>query len=250
LDAPLYGTLYMKYRGAYSSAWIGTLATLLMGEYLLIFGFYLVKGPIARDERTGVGEIIAGTPIRRPTYTLGKWLSHVAFLVTELGVILLTLLILQYLRAEDLHLDLWGLASPLLILLVPALAVVAALATLFESVNWLRGIAGNVIYLFLVYPAVALPTGMSGAALLWPGVYRSCSASFPDCSQRFLTDVSNVPLDSVPAFAYSGMHWTAGIVLGKRPPPPQHSVSVLFQLNSRRSASCDSARRGWSTTPL
>jgi hypothetical protein len=213
LDAPLYGTLYMKYRGVYSSAWIGTLATLLMGEYLLIFGFYLVKGPIARDQRTGVGEIIASTPIRRPTYTLGKWLSHVAFFTTELGVILLTLLILQYLRAEDLQLDLWGLASPLLILLVPALAVVAALATLFESVNWLRGIAGNLIYLFLVYPAIALPTGMSGAALLWPSVYRSCSAHFPDCSQQFLTDVSNVPLNSVPAFSYSGMHWTADILL-------------------------------------
>jgi len=215
LDAPIYGTLYMKYRGVYGSAWIGTLATLLMGEYLMIFGFYLVKGPIVRDQRTGVGEIIASTPIRRPMYTLGKWLSHVAFFTTELGVILLTLLILQVLRAEDLHLDLWGLASPLLILLVPALAVVAALATLFESVNWLRGIAGNLIYLFLVYPAIALPTGMSGAALLWPSVYRSCSAYFPDCSQQFLTDVSNVPLDSVPAFPYSGMHWTAGIVLGR-----------------------------------
>jgi hypothetical protein len=102
-----------------------------------------------------------------------------------------------------------------LILLVPALAVVAAFATFFESINWLRGIAGNFIYFFLVYPVVALPTGMSGAALLWPSVYRSCSAYFPDCSQQFLTDVSNVPLDSVPAFAYSGMHWTAGVLLSR-----------------------------------
>jgi hypothetical protein len=215
LDAPLYGTLYMKYRGVYSSAWIGTLATLLMGEYLLIFGFYLVKGPIARDQSTGVGEIIAATPIHKSYYTLGKWLSHFAFFTAELGVILLTLLILQYLRAEDLRLDLWGLASPLLIFLLPALAVVAALAVLFESINWLRGVAGNLVYLFLVYPTIALPTGMSGAALLWSGVYRSCSTTFPDCPKQFLTDVSNVPLDSIPAFSYAGMNWTAGIVLGR-----------------------------------
>src|SRR5512137_2263298 len=65
LDAPLYGTLYMKYRGLYSSAWIGVLATLLMSEYLQIFGFYLVKGPIMRDQRSGVGEIITATPIRK-----------------------------------------------------------------------------------------------------------------------------------------------------------------------------------------
>ena len=215
LDAPLYGTLYMKYRGVYSSAWIGTLATLLMSEYLLIFGFYLVKGSIARDRRMGVGEIIAATPIRKPLYTLGKWLSHWAFFTAMLGVMIITLMILQFLRAEDLHLDLWGMASPLLILLLPALAVVAALAVLFESINWLRGIAGNLVYFFIVYPAIALPTGMSGAALLWPSVYRSCSAYFPDCSQRFLTDVSNTPLDSIPAFSYSGMNWTTDIVLGR-----------------------------------
>ena len=46
--------------------------------------------------------------------------------------------------------------------------------------------------------------------------------------------------------------WSAicGIVLGNRPPPPQHSVSCLFHDSSRTSASCDSARRGCSTTSL
>ena len=215
LDAPLYGTLYMKYRGVYSSAWIGVLATLLMSEYMQIFGFFLVKGPIRRDQRTGVGEIIAATPIRKAYYTLGKWLSHCAFFAAMLGVMIITLAILQLLRGEDLHLNLWALASPLLIILLPPLALVAALAVLFESINWLRGIAGNLVYFFLVYPAIALPFGMNGAALLWPSVYRSCSAYFPDCNQQFLTDMSNTPLSSVPAFSYSGLHWTADIVFGR-----------------------------------
>jgi len=215
LDAPLYGTLYMKYRGVYSSAWIGVLATLLMSEYLQIFGFYLVKGSIRRDQRTGVGEIIASTPIRKRYYTLGKWLSHCAFFAAMLGVMIVTLVILQLLRGEDLSLYLWALASPLLILLLPALAIVSALAVLFESINWLSGIAGNLVYLFLVYPAIALPLGMNGAALLWPSVYRSCSAAFPDCSQRFLTDISNTPLVSIPTFVYAGMQWTADIVVGR-----------------------------------
>jgi hypothetical protein len=215
LDAPFYGTLYMKYRGVFSSAWIGVLAALLMSEYLQIFGFYLVKGSIVRDQRTGVGEIIAATPIRKPYYTLGKWLSHLAFFTAMLGVMIITLVILQLLRGEDMHLDLWGLTSPLLILLLPALAIVSGLAILFESINWLCGIAGNLVYLFLVYPAIALPLGMNGAALLWPSVYRSCSAAFPDCSQRFLTDVSNTPLVSIPTFVYTGMQWTADIVGGR-----------------------------------
>jgi len=215
LDAPLYGTLYMKYRGVYSSAWIGVLATLLMSEYLQIFGFYLVKGPIMRDQRTGVGEILAATPIRKIYYTLGKWLSHWAFFAAMLGIMIVTLVILQLLRGEDMHIDLWALASPLLILLLPALAIVSALAVMFESMNWLCGIAGNLIYLFLVYPAIALPLEMNGAALLWPSVYRACSAAFPDCSQRFLTDISNTPLASIPTFVYEGMQWTANLVVGR-----------------------------------
>ena len=46
--------------------------------------------------------------------------------------------------------------------------------------------------------------------------------------------------------------WSAmlGIVFGRRPPPPQHSVSVLFQASSRSSASPASALRGASTTLL
>lgn len=215
LDAPLYGTLSMKYRGEYNSAWIGVLATLLMSEYLQIFGFFLVKGSIERDQYSGVGEIIAATPIRRPHYALGKWLSHCAFFTAMLGVMIITLLILQLLRGEDVQLDLWTLASPLLILLLPVLAIVAAMAVLFESINWLRGIAGSLVYFFLVYPAIALPFGLNGTALLWPSVYTSCSAAYPDCSRHFLTDISNAPLNSIPAFSYPGMNWTADIVFSR-----------------------------------
>ena len=52
LDAPLYAILVLgDYRPIYNSAWIGTMVTLLMGEFFLIFAFFMVKGSIERDRR-------------------------------------------------------------------------------------------------------------------------------------------------------------------------------------------------------
>jgi len=55
--------------------------TVLATNFVLgLFGFYLVSDCIERDIRTGVGQIIATTPVRRATYLVGKWLSNLAVL--------------------------------------------------------------------------------------------------------------------------------------------------------------------------
>ena len=59
-------------RGVYNSAWVGSLVAILTGLILPLLGFYLVKNAVARDSQTGVGQIMATTPLTRPVYTLGK----------------------------------------------------------------------------------------------------------------------------------------------------------------------------------
>jgi len=83
LDAELYPYFNLGgYRPIYNSAWIGVATALLMAEFFPLFGFYLVKNTIERDRRTGVGEIIATTPIRKATYLFGKWISNLAVFIT------------------------------------------------------------------------------------------------------------------------------------------------------------------------
>ena len=53
------------YRGVYNSAWIGAAVAMLAGAYLALASFYVVKGAINRDRETGVGQIIATTPISK-----------------------------------------------------------------------------------------------------------------------------------------------------------------------------------------
>ena len=212
VDAP--ALLYVNLgagRPIYSSAWIGLAVTTLMAEFFPLFGFYLVKNTIERDRRTGVGEIIATMPISKPIYTLGKWLSNTAVFGAVIGVSILTSLVLQFVRAEEFAVDLWALAAPFLLLLLPELAFIAALAVLFECVNWLRGGFGNLVY-YVVYFAAVLLGSLSGLASVWPSVYQACSASSENCRVGWQIDIGAEPLLNLPTFRYGGVPWTAEII--------------------------------------
>lgn len=212
LDTPAWFYLNMGGpRPLYTSAWIGLAVVALMTEFFPLFGFYLVKNAIERDRRTGVGEIIATTPLSKPMYTLGKWLSNVAVFGAVIGVTLVTSLVLQSVRAEDFAVDLWALAAPFLFLILPELAFIAALAVLFESINWLRGGFGNLVY-YVVYGVTTVVGNLQGISSVWPSVYAACSASFDHCKSGRQIDIGGEPLLNLPTFRYEGIHWTAEII--------------------------------------
>jgi hypothetical protein len=88
-------------RGIYNSAWIGLMFGLIAALHLPLFGFYLVKNALERDRQTGVGQIIATTPIGKPVYVVGKWLSNLAVLCLILSVMTVMAVVMQLVRAEE-----------------------------------------------------------------------------------------------------------------------------------------------------
>jgi len=215
LDAELYPYFNLGgYRPIYNSAWIGVATALLMAEFFPLFGFYLVKNTIERDRRTGVGEIIATTPIRKATYLFGKWISNLAVFITILLVTILAALVLQLIRAEDLHVNLWALVAPFLLINLPEMAIMAALAVLFESITWLRGGFGNVIY-YLVYGFLATVSDLQGVQTVWPSVYQACSAHFERCNPNRQLDIDAFPLATLPTFEFTGVTWVQEAILAR-----------------------------------
>jgi hypothetical protein len=215
LDAQLYPYLNMGgYRPIYNSAWIGVATALLMAEFFPLFGFYLVKNAIERDRRTSVGEIIATTPLSKAAYLLGKWLSNLAVFVAILLVIALAALVLQLIRAEDLRLDPLAILAPLFIINLPIMAVMAALAVLFESVATLRGGFGNLVY-YIVYSILSIIGDLQGQQAAWPSIYRACAALFDRCNPNRQIDLDGFPLTSLPTFTFEGVAWTAEIILAR-----------------------------------
>lgn len=208
------------YRGVYNSAWLGTEMTLVITFFLGLFGFYLVKNTVERDIQTGVGQIIATTPIHRFTYLIGKWLSDFMLLGT-MALILAAAGILMQLWQHEAPLDLWALLAPLLVVALPALALVCGVTVLFESVSWLRGSFGNLVYFCLWMGATVMmietPPGKGllpdplGLSVFMPSITHAVRQQLPDFTGGFSLSISP-GLVLIP-FPWNGIPWSASIVL-------------------------------------
>lgn len=227
-----YAVLNLQgYRGIYNSAWIGTMVAILTSVSLSLLGFYLVKDTIERDRQTGVGQIIATTPLSRLFYMLGKLLSNVAVLSVMAGIIAVAAGIMQVLRGEDFLVNPWSLLTPFVLLVLPTMIVVAACALLFETMPGLRGGAGNVIYFFL-WITVLLVTFLSsvvkrdhqtytlaiadpfGLTAPLASMTTAARAAFPAYNGAVAIGITAVK-GHLQTFAWNGMEWTASLLLGR-----------------------------------
>jgi hypothetical protein len=160
-------------RGRYSSAWIGMIEALIYSMSLSLFGFFLVRGTLVRDFETRTWQLLVATTMSRGAYLFAKWLSHMLlFLLVICGGLALGLVV-QWLRAEDRHVDLVELLKPMVLLTLPSLALTATLAVWCDMVPWLRRSAGNVLFFVLWVFLLTLGTTQVKHApdepMPWPG---------------------------------------------------------------------------------
>ena len=210
--------IYPNYTGEINSAWAGTLMSLTVTFFLGWFGFYLVKGSLSRDYQTGVGQIMATTPLTRPQYTLGKWLSNFALLGVMIVILMGEGLVMNLVSGAPLELG--ALVAPLFFLALPCMAIVAALAVLFETIPWLRGGLGNIVYFFL-FLLLALPANETTAYIPWidftgfrligDSVARAALAVYPESQGAFTFTVTQ--LQDPRYFSFPGISWTADVLL-------------------------------------
>ena len=225
LFIPTEGVRYITidldgYRGVYNSAWVGASVAMLVAGYLGPLGFVAVKGAVNRDRDTGVGQIIAASPVSKTTYILGKWLSNFAVLAAMTAVLLVAAGILQLVRGEERSLDVWALTAPFLIIVLPTMALIAALALLFEVTPILRSGVGIVVFFFL-WLIIGFPLALAGSGILTnmkdgvqvvvPGhdVSSNCCLIFESNAMEVL----GRELGPQMTFVWEGMSWSAANLL-------------------------------------
>jgi hypothetical protein len=209
------------YIGVYNSSWIGTLVALSTLNFVSLVGFYVVKNTIHRDMQTRVGQILASTPISKVSYIVGKFLSNLAILYLIVIIQAIAALVLQLLRSEGLQIDVWKLFSPFLLIALPGLAVTAALAVLFESVRWLRGGVGNILYVFLWSSLIAVSSQSNNRAvdifsiqLVEGSVKSSIVAVHPEYKGGFSLNAGPRQLfEHFKTFRWDGIEWTSVLML-------------------------------------
>lgn len=210
------------YRGVYTSAWIGTLVALVTTCFVSLVGFYIVKNSIERDRLTRVGEILASTPLKKDSYTVGKFLSNFAILVLMVAVLAVAAVAMQLFHGEDPRFDLWALLSPFLLIAVPSMALTAALAILFEVFPILQGGLGNVIWFFLwgTVLTLAMLTRISwldpfGFFAVIQNISGAARAGIPGYTSGFSLRITDDPITVADRFRWAGVHWTENMVLAR-----------------------------------
>lgn len=212
-----------EYRGEFNSAWVGSTMTFFASFFLGIFGFYLVKDSIARDRETGVGQIMAATPMTKPIYLWGKWLSNLALLMTMVGILALAGIGIQYIAGESTTLNLPALFAPFIFITLPLLAVTSAVALVFESVDFLKGGVGNVLFFIaalIIFPGLDELSKISpffdgfepvGTAIFRRSMTAAAAAAFPEYGGGFAPGSPAPPNTLV--FYWAGVNWTLDILL-------------------------------------
>jgi hypothetical protein len=206
------------YRGVYNSAWIGAMVAMLTGAFLTLLGFYVVNDAVKRDEQTRVGQIIATTPLRNSVYTLGNTLCNFIVLSTMVVIIFFTTMGMQLVRGEDLTVDLWALASPFLVLVLPLMFLVAAIAVLFETRPLLRGGAGNIVYAFVwlfSLPLFSELIDLFGILGILSSMGAAGQAKYPELVQikSILGLEWGFTYDrTLTTFAWNGIQWTSDVI--------------------------------------
>ncbi|NOH03380.1 MAG: hypothetical protein HND47_16160 [Chloroflexi bacterium] len=226
-DSGYLGFSLGEVRGVYNSAWIGSIIAVLCSTLLILPGFYLVKDAITRDLDTRVGEIIATTPISKWKYALGKTLSNFACLTIMVAVIAVAGIIMQLIRGEDLHIKLWHYLIPILLSTLPMMLVISALAVLFESIPFLRGGFGNIVYgvfwLFLLIATIAGSESMGRLRVtndpmgMTPIVFSMLEAAreeYPEVQSGFAIGGITVQ-GPIKTFVWNGAQWTMKTILGR-----------------------------------
>jgi hypothetical protein len=206
-------------RGIYNSAWVGTLMALVSTVFVSLAGFYVVKNTIERDRQTRVGQILAATPLTKFMYVAAKTASNFAVLAVMSAMLALAGLAMQLWSGEDRHIELWKMAAPWLLLALPALAVIAAVAVLFETIPFLRDGLGDIVYFFAWTAGIALSlaTGLRrfdlcGIAIIARSLVGG--ESLRDSGMSFSLDFGQLHFANQ-NFRWEGIAWNGPIVLSR-----------------------------------
>jgi len=210
------------YRGEFNSAWVGGMMSIIATFFIGWFGFYLVKGSVARDRETGVGQIMATTPMTRPLYMLGKWISNFAVLMLMVVILAIFGIVIQLLSGESMQLNLSVYLLPFVFIVMPLMGLVAAIAVLFEAIPFLSGGFGNIVYFFAFI--MMLPFIMErdiintnpaiepmGLALLKADMTEEVIKVFPDYDNSFMLGGMDTPI--IGTFTWTGIEWTPTIAI-------------------------------------
>lgn len=130
-------------RVLYTSSALAMGSASLLSFLMALIGFYLVRGRIVEDIRSGIGSVIAATPVSNSLFLFSRWLGGVAYILAL--VAMCSIMVLHGIRGDG-PIQVLVYVKTYLLVLGPMAVFAASAANLFDSIPLLMGKAGDFLY--------------------------------------------------------------------------------------------------------
>lgn len=260
IPAPSSGMALMvinRTRVLYNSAAIGMGTSMLAVIFVGLFGFYVISNAVRRDIDSRCGYVIASTTVRTSEYVIGKFLGNVVFLSTFVFGYMLASMAMLIVRGEApleplIFMKQYAIIAPSTIVLVSVVAIV------FESIPFLSGRFGDVLYFFLYGLSLAFVVNMMmhGGGLARYFDFSGFGYLMEQTHRNFHTDSMSIgasgfdatkPPMVIAGFNLGGGAWATRLVSTLSPIPLLLLAPLFFHRfdPARLRAAGAKGKRGW-----
>ena len=215
---PRLGTALLEINGQrclYNSAAIGMATASLSTLFVGLFGYYVISNAIARDARSRCGFVIASTTMRSTDYLAGKFAGNVLFLFTFTAAFMISSMAMVLVRGEA-ALEPITFAKQYALIVPPTIVLISAIAILFESIPFLSGRFGDVVFFFLWmfllgFTASALDKKLFPVTII--GAFDVSGFGYVLDQMRATLHTSTMSIGAStfdpkkPVFVFQGLHW-------------------------------------------
>jgi hypothetical protein len=136
------------FRIRYTSNVLALSGVSMFGFLMGLFGFYLIRGRTVEDIRCGLASLIASTPASNLYLISARVIGLALFLLILMVAYFISVTTVHFVRGEGVY-ELWVYVQVFVVVGFPMLFITASLAVLFDSVHFLIGKRGDVLYFFL-----------------------------------------------------------------------------------------------------
>ena len=134
------------FKGIYNSSYIAVMTAIGTSLLVSLFAFFTINNALELDNQKHMGEIIASTPVKNRLYLFGQSLSNFVVLLTILGTIIFTSLIIFFFRQQISGIEFLEYFLPFVLICIPIMFVISVVAVVFETFFLSRYITMIILY--------------------------------------------------------------------------------------------------------
>lgn len=156
---------YRNARGLYTSGYAGAFTAERIHWIFALMAFHVIRSSIEEDRLSGMGELLASTPVKKATYLLGKLLGSFSYSCMLLVVVYLLALVSQVIRAEA-PLRPVSLAWPFVLFTIPAIIFTTGIGLTMSIVPVVDQWPGDVLFVVVFLLNRNVAKRLSGSSIL------------------------------------------------------------------------------------